>query len=145
MLSSKKVALLILSVMSFIFAWGEDLMSNAEINKVILERIRYYQSLKVDNAEYDAQIDIKNNTIKLFFLVGETLELIDVANCPFEYDVDFNFKEIPNYSKKYIGEGDVIVDDIQLTDTYMNACTNAVAYGEIYNNIIFNYFNNNPK
>jgi hypothetical protein len=110
-------------------------------NKNMLKKMHYYNSLETDNAECDAYSDIKSNKVKLFFSLGETVELINESSCMLDYDIDFNFKDIPTYSRQYIGEGDLILYKIQTSDVYKKAYDNAVAYAMKYNKIIFNHYN----
>ena len=115
--------------------------NQTELDKDIMDKIHYYSSLKIDNAEFDARKDIDNNAVKIFIRYGSTVSLIQGEDVRYEDSLWLNFETIPTYSLQNIGEGGLIFSEIYSTDMYKRAYNNAIAYAHRYNKFILDYYN----
>jgi hypothetical protein len=127
--------LLLLSfIISCVVAFGGIPMKEKRTKTIIKEQIHWYNTLVIANAETDANTDIVNNTIKLFFDLGFTLSLITID------DKQYCLERMPEFKREYIGNGDVPLDKLQTTDAYKDAYNNAIEYAKKYNKVILDYY-----
>jgi hypothetical protein len=99
------------------------------MDDLIQKKAREYSLYRAENATEDAERDIKQNALKLFYLDFEEVpELMAIAEEP---------NHLPSFQHIYIGMG--CIDPVQSEDcpsVYRSALENALAYGVCYNRTI---------
>lgn len=99
-----------------------------------LQKIKEYNRYQPENALRDAELDITQGTIKIFYL--------DIEELPEPLAIGGNLEKLLSYESVSIGIG--CIDPINSDDCppeYRTAMENALSYGRDYNKAIARHFN----
>ena len=99
-----------------------------------LQKINEYNRYQHENALRDAELDITQGTIKIFYL--------DISEVPEPLAIDGDPEKLLSYKSVSIGIG--CIDPINADDCppeYRTAMENAISYGRDYNKAIARHFN----
>jgi hypothetical protein len=103
-----------------------------------LQKINEYNRYKPEHALRDAELDINQGTIKIFYL--------DIEEVPEPLVIEGDPEKLLSHKRISIGTGCTdTVNSGDCPDEYRTAMENAISYGTDYNKAIASHFNLKPR